>query len=151
MVPLVQTPFQEFYADVSPDGRWMAYQSQESATNHMFVRPFPNVQAGRWQVSTSGGRHPVWSRSGRELFFLDPDDRVTSVGVDTAAGFRFGTPRTILERNYFEPTGVRSYDVSPDGRRFLMIKTTAGPEGARAQVVVVLNWSEELKRRVPVN
>ena len=149
VVPLVQTPFQEFYAGVSPDGRWMAYQSQESGANHIFVRPFPNVQAGRWQVSTSGGRHPAWSRSGRELFFLDPDDHLTSVEVDTAAGFRATVPRTILERSYFEPIGGRSYDVSPDGRRFLMIKAAGGPAGARAQVVVVLNWSEELKRLVP--
>ena len=151
VVPLVKTEFQEFYADVSPDGRWIAYQSQESGMNHVFVRTFPNVQAGRWQVSTSGGRHPMWSRSGRELFFVDPDDRLTSVEVDAAAGFRATTPRMIVKRSYFEPTGVRSYDVSPDGRRFLMIKTATGPEGARTQLVVVLNWSEELKRLVPTN
>lgn len=69
--PLVQTPFPEFYADVSPDGRWIAYQSQESSADQIFVRPFPDVQTGRWQVSTSGGRHPVWSRNGRELFYVD--------------------------------------------------------------------------------
>jgi serine/threonine-protein kinase len=151
VVALVQTQFSEFYADVSPDGRWIAYQSHESGSNHIFVRPFPNAQTGRWQVSTSGGRHPAWSRNGRELFYLDLEGFLPTVDVDTTAGFRATAPRTILERRYFEPIGVRSCDVSPDGRRFLMIKAAGGPEGARAQIVVVLNWFEELKRRVPVN
>ncbi len=149
--PLVQTQFPEYYADVSPDGRWIAYQYLESNPSHIVVRPFPNVQTGRWQVSTAGGRHPVWSRNGRELFYLDLEGRLTSVDVDTTTGFRTTAPRTVLEQSYFEPIGMRSYDVSPDGRRFLMIKAASGPEGARAQVVVVLNWTEELKRRVPAS
>jgi hypothetical protein len=71
---LVQTRFGEYYADISPDGRWIAYQYLESDPSQIIVRPFPNVQEGRWQVSTAGGRHPVWSRNGRELFFLDLED-----------------------------------------------------------------------------
>ncbi|MBI3048677.1 MAG: hypothetical protein HYY76_10255 [Acidobacteria bacterium] len=150
VTPLVATQFGEYYADVSPDGRWIAYQYLESDPSHIVVRPFPNVQTGRWQVSTTGGRHPVWSRSGRELFYIDLEGRLTSVAIETTARFRAATPQTILERSYFEPIGVRAYDVSRDGRRFLMIKeadsSTSGP-----QVIVVLNWTEELKRRVPVN
>jgi eukaryotic-like serine/threonine-protein kinase len=149
VTPVLSTQFAEYYADVSPDGRWIAYQYLESNPSHIVVRPFPNVQSGRWQVSTAGGRHPVWSRNGRELFYLDLQGRLTSVDVDTTAGFRTSGPRIILERSYFEPIGQRNYDVSSDGQRFLMIKPTTGPEGARAQVVVVLDWTEELKRRVP--
>jgi Tol biopolymer transport system component len=149
VTPLVQTQFQEYYADISPDGRWIVYQYLESDPSQIIVRPFPNVQEGRWQVSTSGGRHPVWAPNGRELFYLDIEGRLTAVDIDTTGGFRASAPRTILERTYFEPIGMRSYDVSPDGQRFLMIKASGGPESARAQVAVVLNWTEELKRRVP--
>src|SRR5262245_16340269 len=96
--PLVQSPFSEFYADVSPDGRWLAYQSVESGTNQILVSPFPDVQTGRWQVSTNFGRHPVWSRNRRELFYVGPDEGLMSTVVDTTSGFRASTPQTIFKQ-----------------------------------------------------
>ena len=152
--PLVQTQFFELNAELSPDGRWVAYQSRESGTDQIFVRPFPDVQAGRWQVSTGGGLHPVWSRNGREIVYLDSTGKLTSVAMNTVSGITAGAPQTILQKTYFIVPGTnapRGYDVAPDGRRFLMIKEDAANDAEAPHVVVVLNWLEELKRRVAVD
>jgi Tol biopolymer transport system component len=152
---ILQTQFSERNAEVSPDGRWLAYQSDESGIQQVFVRPFPDVQAGRWQVSTDGGVHPAWSPSGRELFYLGVDDGLLrSVAVSPAGTFTASRPATVMRKPYFVPvptwSTVRSFDVSPDGDRFLMIKDEDAPAQAdRAEVIVLLNWHEELKRRVP--
>jgi serine/threonine-protein kinase len=143
---VVQTPFIDLNAEVSPDGRWVAYESRESGVYQIFVRPFPDAGAGRWQVTTQGGTEPAWSRDGRELFFVGVDGRLSVVPVSTANGFAAGPPRTLLQQPYlFGLTQGRIYDVAPDGKRFLMIKSgdtlNAGP-----QIVVVLNWFEELRR-----
>jgi Tol biopolymer transport system component len=151
--PLVQTPFRELNGEISPDGRWFAYQSIESGRDEIYVRPFPNANDGRWQVSTSGGTRPLWARSGRELFYLTPDGdglMVAPISGDTA--FKAGNPQKLLDtRMYYAPTMIlgvggnpgRTYDVSPDGRRFLMIKflTTAEQATARPSMTVVQNWS----------
>jgi hypothetical protein len=152
--PLVRTPFIEFNPAISPDMRYLAYQSNESGLEEIYVRPFPNVSDGRWQVSTSGGTRPVWSRDGRELFYIDAANTLTAVPVQASgSAFAPGIPVRLFKAvattslNYSD----RFYDVSPDGRRFLMIKENA-PEGHEApapRVVVVLNWLEELKARVP--
>jgi serine/threonine-protein kinase len=154
ITPLLQTQFREIGGEISPDGRWVAYASTESGVSEVFVRPFPNVQGGRWQVSRSGGAHPAWSRSGDELFYLNGEGRLESAVVEATPGFRASTPQPVLERRYYQLPGedrTRSYDVSVDGRRFLMIKQAPGREGARAQLVVVLNWQEDLKRLVGTN
>jgi dipeptidyl aminopeptidase/acylaminoacyl peptidase len=152
--PLVQTPFNERNADVSPDGRWLAYQSDESGRDEIYVRPFPDVNGGRWQISSGGGAKPVWAREGGELFYLDGDGFLTAARVQTAPSFSAGNASRLLDTRY--PSGVvndRDYDVSRDGKRFLMIKTvpvtdqTSPP--SPASIVVVVNWSEELKQRVP--
>src|SRR5262249_1423775 len=80
-VPLLQSPAQKLAAEISPDGRWLAYQSDESGRHEVFVRPFPNVEAGRWQISTDGGTRPAWSRRSDELFYLDGNDQLTAVRV----------------------------------------------------------------------
>jgi serine/threonine-protein kinase len=138
----------------SPDGRWLAYQSNNTGQFGQFqvyVRPFPNVNAGRWQVSTGGGTRPVWARNGRELFFLDENSLLTSVTVQTAgASFSAGKPTKVLQTPYFSDDYVgRTYDVSADGRRFLMVKGDPTADQATPNMVVVLNWFEELKRLVP--
>ena len=132
--PLVQTPFTERNADISPDGRWLAYESNESGEFEVYVRPFPNVNDGRWQVSTGGGTVPLWARNGREMFFmtLRGESLMAAAILESpgSAAFRSGTPITLFDtRGYFAPTGGpnqrdpgRTYDVSADGRRFLMIK-----------------------------
>jgi serine/threonine-protein kinase len=150
---LVQTSFVEFNADISPDGRWLAYQSNESGSFEIYVRPFPKVDGGRWQVSTGGGIKPAWSRNGRELFYQDPDGILTVVPVLPATGMTFssGNPSRLFQTRYFSGGPTRNYDVSPDGR-FLMIKDNAASDqtstATPASMIVVLNWFEELKTRV---
>ncbi len=147
--PLVATPFNELNAEVSPDGAWLAYQSNESGTDEIYVRPFPDVEQGRWQVSTGGGTRPLWARSGRELFYLAPDGKLMAVPIRPGPGFTRGNAAVVVDRAYFAGVGLgRSYDVSPDGTRFLMIKDAAAATAA-TQLVVVLNFFEELKRLVP--
>jgi len=150
--PLVQTTFQEINGEISPDGRWLAYQSNESGRDEIFVQPFPDVGGGRWQISTGvGGTRPLWARSGRELFYLTPTGVLMRVPIEPTASFAAGTPAKLLDGRYhFEEPG-RTYDVSPDGRRFLMIKSGDGSDktAAPANLIVVQNWVEELKRLVP--
>jgi serine/threonine-protein kinase len=147
---VLQTPFEESNAEVSPDSRWLAYQSNESGRDEVYVRPFPDVARGRWQVSTEGGKMPLWARSGNELFYRLLDGAVVAVSVERGTGWRNGRPTQVVPPGYFfGGEVVRAYDVSPDGRRFLMIKQNR-PEGTAAQyLVLVQNWTEELKRLVP--
>jgi serine/threonine-protein kinase len=148
VVPLMATRFQEPNADVSADGRWVAYQSNESGRDEIYVRPFPAVASGLWQVSHGGGSHPVWARNGRELFYLAPSG-LMSVPVQTSSSLAFGNPRVVLEdaaNTYWLSTVGRSYDVSPDGERFLMLKQETQ---AAATIQVVRNWRAELNQLVP--
>jgi serine/threonine protein kinase/Tol biopolymer transport system component len=148
--PLVRTPFVETNAELSPDGRWLAYQSNESGRNEIYVRPFPNVTAAKSQVSTGGGYQPLWARSGRELFYLWMG-ALMSVPVAPGAAFTPGTPAKLLDAPYDfdQPGSSRMYDVSGDGKRFLMIKDIETPNAPQASIVVVEHWFEELKRLVP--
>jgi serine/threonine-protein kinase len=147
--PLIRTQFLERNPELSPDGRWLAYQSNESGQFEIYVRPFPRVDDGRWQVSTEGGTHPLWERSGRTLYYI-ADGVMMRVPVEAGARFGFGNPvRTINVSEYLLDPQGRAYDISPDGRRFLMIKNDS-TSGA-ATINVVLNWTEELKRLVPIN
>ena len=148
------TRFPGNFADFSPNGRYLAYSSRESGRQEIYVRPFPRVDSGRWQVSTAGGTRPAWARSGRELFYLDASNTLTSVLVSTSGPtFSAGKPATVFDTKYVESNPSRHYDVSADGQRFLMIKDSAAgdPNVAAASMVVVLNWFEELKHRVPTN
>ena len=153
--PLLQTSFSERTVEVSPDGRWIAYESDESGRLEVYVRPFPDTTAGRWQVSTVGGRMPLWARNGNELFFLAPDGAIMALQVEASGGvWRSTVPTQAVSAKYFHPLNLsgRTYDVSPDGRRFLMIESAAGRDDARAtQIVLVQHWFEELKRLVPTD
>jgi serine/threonine protein kinase len=155
--PLIATPTREFNAAVSPDGRWLAYQSDESGRSEVYVRPFPGVDTGRWQISTTGGTRPRWSRDGRELYFFRESDasssEIVAVPVVSSETFRAGIPETILRGAYAAPNALGGiYDVSADSQRFLLIKRTAGGEAApQARVVIVEHWTEELKRLVPTD
>lgn len=151
--PLVQTMFAELNAELAPDGRWFAFQSNESGRDEIYVRPFPDVAGGRWQVSTSGGRTPLWARTGRELFYRSAGGAVMGVRVEPGPAWR-GSPSTqVLPARYFDDSGTsgRAFDVAPDGRRFLMFKEDGGEGAAPPQIVVVQKWFEELKRLVPTN
>src|SRR5262245_12945353 len=149
---LVETAAAEMDPDVSPDGNFVAYQSDESGRFEIYVRPYPQVSNGRWQISTGGGTMPVWTRDGKELIYLDAATRLTAVSVETTGStFHAGTPTTIVSTAYATPDAMRSYDISPDGRQFLMIKegSSSDQSGAPQQIVVIQNWLEELKRLVP--
>jgi serine/threonine-protein kinase len=140
----------EHNAELSPDGRWIAYQSNESGRHEIYVRPFPRVSDGRWQISNSGGTHPAWARNGRELFYIAPAGLV-SVPVRSGRTFEFGNASVVLKgasERYWVATVGRAYDVAPDGQRFLMLKEE---EPSAARIHVVQNWFEELTRLVTVN
>ena len=150
---LVETPFEEWNGEVSPDGRFLAYQSDESGQNEVYVRPYPQVASARWQVSSSGGMAPVWTRKGRELIYLDGAHHLTAVAVDTTGPtIRTAVPATLVTTAYASPGPWRAYDVSADGQRFLVMKEGAArsQDASPPGFVVVQNWFEELKRLVPV-
>ena len=155
--PLIKTKFNETNAEISPDGRWLAYESDESGRNEVYVRPFPDVNAGRWQISTNGGRTPAWARRGDELFFVSSDAALQSVQVERSSSWRSSTPTKVLQGTGIfllmsVNTGLqgRTFDVGLDGKRFLMIKPGRSDAAPQSQnVIVVQNWQEELKRLVP--
>jgi serine/threonine-protein kinase len=155
VTPLLQTKFDERNGIVSPDGRWLAYESNSSGPFEIHVRPFPNVGGGQWQVSTAGGRQPLWALSGRELFYFASDGALLRVPVEASgATWNAGTPMKLLEGRYYTGVGGssagRTYDVSPDGQRFLMIKAPGTDASAEPPaLIVVQHWDEELKRLVP--
>jgi serine/threonine-protein kinase len=138
---------------LSPDGRWLAYAADdESGRREIYVQPYPGL-GGKFQISTGGGNEPQWSRDGRELFYRS-GNKMIAVAIATEGGFVAGKPRQLFEGNYITTLAgwVRAnYDVSPDGQRFLMLKRVDQGRERPAQINVVLNWSEELKRLVPAN
>ena len=159
MAPLVATEFIERNAELSSDGRWIAYESNASGPFEIYVRPFPDVDDGQWLVSTNGGQRPLWSPDGRELFYLSGGANLNRpvlmvVPIQTDSTFTPGKPEVLFEGPYrtAEPTG-RTYDVSPDGQRFLMIKEGGGAEDASApaELIIVQHWFEELRRLVPTD
>jgi serine/threonine-protein kinase len=151
---LLAGPANEYNATVSPGGDRLAYQSDESGRYEIYVRPFPDVDTGKRQISTDGGTRPRWSRDGRELFYFMNSGfdagALMAVPVEPGTSLTFGRPTMLFQGNYPSPnTGRGLFDVSPDGQRFLMIKNVEGGEAARPQIVVVENWDQELKRLVP--
>jgi serine/threonine-protein kinase len=150
--PLLQTRFTERSGEISPDGRWIAFESDESGQLEVYVRPFPTVNGGRWKISTGGGHEPLWARSGKELFYRSPSGGVMTVAVDARADFAQGSPGEVIKGGtYLSGFTSRMYDISPDGQRFLMVKEDpATSEAASARMIVVQNWFAELNRRAPI-
>jgi len=143
--PFLATPASERAAMFSPDGRWLAYVSDESGRDEVYVRPYPEV-GQKVQISSGGGSEVVWARSGRELFYRQ-GDKMMSVPVETSPEFRAGAPELVFEEplaSTFRAFGYPRYDVSPDGDRFLMVTQEA--ERGSSQLSLVLNWFEELER-----
>jgi Tol biopolymer transport system component len=145
-VVLLQTQFQELFERVSPDGRWFAYASLESGAPEVYVRPFtPEAPAGtgaKWLVSKGGGVRPIWRPDGKELFYVTPNSQVMAVDIDTSKGFQAGTPR----RMFSAPgtTLTSGWDLSPDGKRFLLVAQPG--TGRTIPFTVVLNWAAGLKK-----
>ncbi len=149
--PLLADPeYLEQAPAVSPDGRWLAYSSNETGREEVFVRPFPNVQEGKWQVSTEGGLRPLWSPDGRELFFVNRETReLLSADIDTTSGFAVTATNVLftIPLDYLISANGDFYDISPDGGRFLMGRRVATDESA-PQLVLVQDWYEEVKERL---
>ena len=149
--PIVATPFPELHPEISPDGRWLAYTSSDSGMPQIIVQPFPDVSGGRWQVSTEGGSRPAWSPAGKELFYAAPNGAIMAVSFDDAPAFRvLKTVKLFDWPTLATPGQGRTYDVTRDGQRFLMIKEAGGdkPQTTTATMRVVLNWTEELKGKL---
>ena len=140
-------------AAISPDGHWIAYTSNETGVFEIYVRPFPDVEEGKWQISRDGGDEPVWGPDSRELFYRS-DGGVMAVSVETEPTFSAGSPTLLFQAAYLDSSGrsVPTYDVSPDGQRFLMMKfpgLITGENSTDVQVHIVSNWFEELNRLAP--
>ena len=150
--PLIRGPLVDRNAEVSPDGQWMAYESNESGRPEVFVRPFPDVNKERIQVSTAGGTQPLWARNGKELFYTELGGVLMRVAVTPGPTWNAGTPAKLIDAPYFRGGGgndSRMYDISTDGKRFLMIKQDVSANQPDTRIVVVQHWVEELKRLVP--
>ncbi len=149
---LLHEKYRKVDPKISPDGRWLAYTSNESGKDEVYVRPYPEVNGGKWKISTSGGDWPVWSQDGRELFYRS-GDAFMAVAVKMRPAFSSETPKTLFRGDYSTPSNrfVCNWDTL-DGKRFLMIKPVSAQfaGGGLRKINVVLNWFEELKQRVPV-
>jgi len=147
--PVLHTQANETAAHFSPDGRWLAYASDESGRWEIYVQSYPGLE-GKWQISTDGGTEPVWNPKGRELFYRS-GDKMMAVEISTQPTFSPGKPKMLFSGEYVAAPGNDSspnYDVSPDGQRFLMLKEAEeGASSATTQIIVVQNWVAELKRR----
>jgi serine/threonine-protein kinase len=145
-IMLLQTPFDEHTGKISPDGRWLAYVSNESGREEIYMQPFPGP-GRKWQISTEGGIEPLWARNSKELFYRN-GDKMMAVTIDAGPDFTPGKPTLLFEGQYLHgsPEPHTNYDVSLDGERFVMIKTE---QSSPTEINVILNWTEELKRLVP--
>jgi len=144
--PFLHTPFNETAPTFSPDSRWLAYASDETGRYEIYVQPYPGP-GGKWQISTEGGTEPVWAHNG-EIFYRQ-GNKMMAAGTTTQPTFSADNPKMLFEGQYVPSLQTMpNYEVSRDGQRFLMVKASEQTEAA-TQINVVLNWFEELKRRVP--
>jgi serine/threonine-protein kinase len=144
----LNTPFMELDPAFSPDGHWLAYASNESGPMEVYVRPFPGP-GGKWQVSTSGGTFPVWSRNGKELFFRGLDNRIMVAGYAAKVdSFQVDKPRPFTEARLAPGNPFnRDFDLHPDGKRFAVVRPPLqGEEAKRNKLVLITNFFEELRR-----
>jgi len=148
---LANAQFDESAPALSPDGKWLAYASDETGRSEVYIRPFPNVDDGKWQVSTGGGQAPLWAHSGRELFYVDADRNMmvapmpagpTRLGARTKL-FKLGNDVYLSPQEYYTP-----FDISPDDRRFIMARQVTPPDAKQASFILVENWFDEVKAKV---
>jgi serine/threonine-protein kinase len=151
LVPLATTEYDESAVAFSPDGRWMAYQSNETGRREVYVRPFPDVDRGKWQISTGTGRAPIWASSGREIFYLTDDGGIMAATVDPGPPFAVTERRLLFEigPEYYFANNTATWDVAPDDQTFLMARSTGSSTGTDRVFVMVVNFFEELEARVP--
>ncbi len=150
-VAFLNSPAVESHATFSPDGRWLAYQSNEGGVAEVYVRPFPGP-GGKWQISTGGGLYAAWSRAGKEIFYQKDDGSIwVATYVAEGNSFRAETPREWSpERMQPLPTAIRSFDLHPDGQRLAVLMAPEEMTAAkRDHLVFILNFFDELRRLAP--
>jgi Tol biopolymer transport system component len=144
--PLLQAKWTVRNAQFSPDGRWMAYASNETGSMEIYVSPFPSG-TGKWQVSSAGGQEPKWRQDGKELFYVSPEGKMMAATVKTGASFEAGSPVALFQTHRRQAISAQdffSYDVSGDGPRFLIL--TKVDEANAAPLSVLLNWASEMEK-----
>jgi serine/threonine-protein kinase len=150
---LLKSTFNEINGEVSPDGRWLAYESNEGSGAQIYLAAFPDVTSRKLAVSTGQGTRPLWSHDGRELFYYVAPDTIMAVTVSPGPSPVLGKPVPVVKGPYAVPGNTgRHYDVSPDGRRFLLLKdveATGSGRPAPTEIHLVQNWLQELERVVP--
>ena len=146
--PLIETPADESVPRFSPDAHWIAHVSDESGKAEIWVQPYP-TNGQKWRISTSGGREPVWSPSGSELYYREGNTRMMVSDIKTTPSFTAAKPRLLFDGAYEGPLSSRpNFDITPDGKRFLMLQAVDHGQSS-AQIKIVSNWFDEVKRRVP--
>jgi Tol biopolymer transport system component len=154
--PYLATSFDEMQPVFSPNGKWLAYVSNDARMYQVVVQPFPDPSSGKWQISTNGGVYPRWSRDGRELYYLDPQRRIVAVSVAAEGGFKVGKTTPLFETALEFPAGQQTfasqtsvpYDVSADGQRFLIsVRPDQSPTTSSTPIKVVLHWQAALTAR----
>jgi hypothetical protein len=149
-MPLLNSPYEEGYPQISPDGKWLAYVSTETGRGELYVIPFP-AGSGKWQVSTNGGNAGArWRRDGKELFYLQ-QGKLMSVAIETSGStFKPSTPKELFEHGgtFPHPGQFNRFAVAADGQKFLLPRETASlnQDPTAASIAVVLNWSAGLKK-----
>ncbi len=150
-VPLLATRFNEVAPALSPDGNWLAYVSDESGRNEVYVRPFPHTDQARFQVSRNGGTAPLWARSGREILFESAARDLMTATVRTVPSFSADEPVPLFNigTGLVASSVVPYFDLSPDDKRLIMVRIGGAIQGSRgAQLVVVEHWLQELQDKV---
>jgi eukaryotic-like serine/threonine-protein kinase len=148
-VPYLEGPYNEQLGQFSPNGRWIAYASDETGSFEVYVQSFP-IGAGKFRVSTAGGSQPRWRRDGKELFYISAAARLTAVAVKTAPGFEFDAPQVLFDPQI--PAGSLAdgffhYDVTADGKRILVTSVAMDKAvSAPTPITVIVNWTAALKR-----
>ncbi|MBN2320339.1 MAG: protein kinase [Acidobacteria bacterium] len=148
---LLQGEYEEIRPQISPDGRWLAYMSDETGQFEVYIRPFPDIDSGlKRQISTDGGTDPLWSPNSKELFYVSPDDEAMVVTIEAEPILRPGKPQKL-----FSVEQYRGWDIDPDGKRFLILKEftndMATEEELQPRINMIANWFEELKEKVPMD
>jgi serine/threonine protein kinase/Tol biopolymer transport system component len=153
-IPFLQTEFNEVEGQLSPDSRWMAYVSDVAGTREIYVRPFPAASEGVWRISTASGEFPRWKGDGKELFYVAPDGKMMAVAVKAAISgpkpvFEPGTPEPLFDSHITGSTNAvfqYDYDVTADGKRFLVSTTGSAASASAPPLTVVVNWSAGLRK-----
>ncbi len=156
--PLLKGKYAYSHPRLSPDGRWLAYSSNESGEFEVYARPYPEIGNGKRQISSAGGNSPLWSPDGKEIFYRAGESAM-AVSVESGSIFKCGKPRMLFQGKYpafrLGQLEYPLWDISPDGKRFLMMKspsptgTATNAAAERPRINIVVNWTEELKQRVP--